>query len=171
MIFGAVVVAVLSILFVRRERTAARPRVRLALFRNRPYMALTLAGAAANTATVLLLLAVPLALQGQRGLPTPVAGVTFMAPAAAMAVMGPLAGRVPPHAAVRLMLGCLAVGALVLCRLSVAVSLPVFLAVATVGGAALGLANALTLIATQGTWVGRARRKAPVDGVHLDIEP
>lgn len=149
MIFGAVVVTALLTLFVRRERTAARPLVRLALFRNRPYVALTLAGAAANTATVLFLLVVPLALQGQWGLPAAVAGTAFLAPALAMAVPGPLAGRVPTRAAVRLVLACLAAGALTLFWMSIAVSLPIFLAAATLGGTVLGVANAMTLIATQ----------------------
>ena len=54
---GVAVAAALLILFVRRERAAAHPLVELSLFRDGPYMALTLAGAgagagaAANTTT------------------------------------------------------------------------------------------------------------------------
>ncbi|WP_241845340.1 hypothetical protein [Streptomyces silvensis] len=56
---GVLVTAALLILFVRHERVAPRPLVELSLFRNEPYVALTLAGAAANTATVMFLFVDP----------------------------------------------------------------------------------------------------------------
>ncbi|WP_370423077.1 hypothetical protein AB8O64_32075 [Streptomyces sp. QH1-20] len=77
------------------------------------------------------------------------AGTAFLAPALAMALAGPLAGRVPPRAAVRLMAGCLAGGALVLTCLARTSSLTSYMAVATVSGPVLGVTNSLTLIATQ----------------------
>ncbi|MFE3214743.1 MFS transporter [Streptomyces antimycoticus] len=107
---GVAVAVALLILFVRRERAAAHPLVELSLFHNGPYMALTLAGAAANTATVMFLFVVPLTLQGQWNLSVVLAGTAFLAPALAMALAGPLAGRVPPRAAARLMAGCLCGG-------------------------------------------------------------
>ncbi|ATL32166.1 MFS transporter [Streptomyces formicae] len=160
---GAAVTASLLALFVRRERSAANPLVQLTLFRNGPYMALTLAGAAANTTTVMFLFVVPLTLQGQWDLSVVVAGTAFLAPALAMAVAGPLAGRVPPRAAVRLMTACLCAGALVLGCLALTSSLTLYVAVATVGGAVLGVANSLTLIATQG--VIRPERAGEASGV------
>ncbi|MEI5100699.1 MFS transporter [Streptomyces sp. PmtG] len=160
---GALAVAALLALFVRRERVAPHPLVKLTLFRNGPYMALTLAGAAANTATVMFLFVVPLTLQGQWDLSVSAAGAAFLAPALAMAIAGPLAGRVPSRAAVRLMLLCLGAGALVLAALSVASSLPVFLITATAGGAVLGVANSLTLISTQA--VIRPERAGEASGV------
>ncbi|MFE0170714.1 MFS transporter [Streptomyces sp. NPDC059002] len=160
---GAAVTAALLALFVRRERSAANPLVQLSLFRNGPYMALTLAGAAANTTTVMFLFVVPLTLQGQWDLSVVVAGTAFLAPALAMALAGPLAGRVPPRAAVRLMAACLCAGALVLGCLARTSSLTVYVAVATVGGAVLGVANSLTLIATQG--VIRPERAGEASGV------
>ncbi|MEW2523830.1 MFS transporter [Streptomyces sp. NPDC047071] len=146
---GALIVTGLLVLFVRQERAAPRPLVRLTLFRNGPYVALTLAGAAANTATVIFLLVVPLTLQGRWALPVASAGLAFLAPALAMAVAGPLVGRVPTRAAVPLMAACLGAGALGLGSLPVASSLTAYLATAAGCGAALGIANALTLIATQ----------------------
>lgn len=164
---GAAVVVVLLILFVRRERVAANPLVELSLFRNGPYMALTLAGAAANTATVMFLFVVPLTLQGQWDLSVALAGTAFLLPAVAMAIAGPLAGRVPQRAAVRMMAGCLGGGALVLVCLTQAPSLTAYLAVATVGGAVLGVANSLTLIATQA--VIRPERAGEASGVTKTI--
>jgi MFS family permease len=160
---GVAVAVALLILFVRRERAAAHPLVELSLFRNGPYMALTLAGAAANTTTVMFLFVVPLTLQGQWDLSVVLAGTAFLAPALAMALAGPLAGRVPPRAAVRLMAGCLCGGALVLACLARTSSLTLYVAVATVGGAVLGVANSLTLIATQA--VIRPERAGEASGV------
>ncbi|MFF4640992.1 MFS transporter [Streptomyces olivaceus] len=156
---GVAVVVTLLTLFVRRERAAGHPLVALSLFRNGPYMALTLAGAAANTTTVMFLFVVPLTLQGQWDLSVVLAGTAFLAPALAMA----LAGRVPPRAAVRLMAGCLCGGALVLACLARTSSFTLYVAVATVGGAILGVANSLTLIATQG--LIRPERAGEASGV------
>lgn len=83
--------------------------------------------------------------------------------ALAMALAGPLAGRVPPWAVVRLMVGCLCGGALVLACLARTSSLTLYVAVATVGGAVLGVANSLTLIATQA--VIRPERAGEASGV------
>ncbi|MBU3869580.1 MFS transporter, partial [Streptomyces sp. 4503] len=84
----------LGVVFVRHERATAHPLVDLALFGNRRFVALTAAGAAANAATVVVLFVVPLALQGQWRLSANGAGVAFLAPAAAMALAGPVAGRI-----------------------------------------------------------------------------
>ncbi len=122
----------------------------LSLFRDGPYMALTLTGAAVNTTTVMFLFVVPLTLQGQWDLSVVLAGTAFLVPALAMSLTGPVAGQVPPRAAVRLMAGCLCGGALVPACLARASSLSSYVAVATVGGAVLGVADSLTLVATQG---------------------
>ncbi|MGZ2359651.1 MFS transporter [Streptomyces sp. 372A] len=160
---GAAVAAALLILFVQRERTATHPLVELSLFRNGPYVALTLAGAAANTTTVMFLFVVPLTLQGQWDLSVVLAGTAFLAPALAMALAGPLAGRVRPRAALRLMAGCLCGGSWVLACLTQTSSLTMYVVVATVGGAVLGVANSLTLIATQA--VIRPERAGEASGV------
>ncbi|MFT2015312.1 MFS transporter [Streptomyces sp. 796.1] len=146
---GAVSVAALLTLLVRRARAAGKPLVGPELSSNGRYLVLTLAGAVANTATVLFLFVVPLTLQEQWDLPVVRAGAAFLAPALAMALAGPVAGRVPPRAAAGVMAGCLCAGALVLGCLAVASSLTAYVCVAAAGGAVLGMSNALTLIATQ----------------------
>jgi predicted MFS family arabinose efflux permease len=133
------------------------------LFRNGPYVALTLAGMVANAATVMFLFVVPLTLQGQWSLPVALAGMAFLPPALAMALTGPLAGRVASPSAVSVMAACLGLGAIVLACLAWASSLGWYLAAATAGGAVLGTANALTLIATQG--VIRPERAGEASGV------
>ncbi|WP_432094035.1 MFS transporter [Streptomyces sp. bgisy100] len=143
------VAVILSVVLVRRERTAAHPWVDPALFRNRPYLVLTVAGAAANTATCAFLFVVPQLLEEVQGLSPTAAGAAFLAPSAAMALAGPVAGRIPPARAVAAMAACLATAAAALVLLRPAGALPGLLAAATVCGAALGVANALTLTATQ----------------------
>lgn len=114
----------------------------LGLFRDGPYMALTLGGAAANTAAVMFLFVAPLTLQGQWDLSVVLAGTALLAPALAMAPAGPLAGRVPPRAAARIMAGCLCGAALVLACLAQTSSLTWYVAVAA--GLGVGLAGAVT---------------------------
>ncbi|MFK4070139.1 MFS transporter [Streptomyces sp. NPDC029674] len=160
---GLAVAAAMLFVYVRRERAASHPLVELGLFRNAPYMALTAAGAVANTTTVMFLFVVPLTLQGQWGLPVALAGTAFLAPALAMACAGPLAGRVPQRGAVPLMAGCLCGGAVALACLALTSSFMLYVAVATVGGAVLGVANSLTLIATQA--VVRPERAGEASGV------
>ncbi|MEU5929134.1 MFS transporter [Streptomyces antimycoticus] len=153
----------LGAVFVRHERAAAHPLVDLTLFGNRPFVALTAAGAAANATTVVVLFAVPLALQGPWRLSAAGAGAAFVAPAAAMALAGPVAGRIRTADAVRAMAGALVLGAAALGAAAAAPTLPVFLVAVTGCGAALGVAGALTLIATQA--VVRPERAGEASGV------
>ncbi|GAA0546773.1 MULTISPECIES: MFS transporter [Streptomyces] len=153
----------LGAVFVRHERAAAHPLVDLTLFGNRPFVALTAAGAAANAATVVVLFAVPLALQGPWRLSAAGAGAAFVAPAAAMALAGPVAGRIRTADAVRAMAGALVLGAAALGAAAAAPTLPVFLVAVTGCGAALGVTGALTLIATQA--VVRPERAGEASGV------
>lgn len=146
---AAGVVAALVVAFARIERAAASPLVALGLFRNGPYVALTLAGAVVNTATVVFLFVVPLALQGQWGRSVMGAGVTFIAPAVLMAVAGPVAGRVRSRGAVPMMAACLGAAAVALFCLATASGLAAYVTAAVLCAAPLGLANALTLVATQ----------------------
>lgn len=162
-VFLVLLCAALLGAFVHAERRARHPLVGFALFRNGLYVALTLTGAAANTAAVMFLFVVPQSLQGQWGCSTVAAGAAFLPSALAMAAAGPLAGRVTTRGAVPAMAGCLGAGALGLFGLALAPSFPVYLTVATCCGTALGLANALTLIATQG--VIRPERAGEASGV------
>ncbi|MFE6776596.1 MFS transporter [Streptomyces sp. NPDC057702] len=136
-------------LFARRRRRAAAPLVDPALTRDGRYVVLTASGAVANAATVVFLFVVPQALQGRWGLAAGASGLAFLAPATAMAVAGVVAGRVGVPRAVPVMAGCLAAGAVALGGVAAAGSLPLYLCATTAAGAALGLAGALTLTATQ----------------------
>lgn len=141
---------VLGVLFVRREFSAPLPLVNLTLFTNRPFVALTTSGAVANTATVVFLFVVPLSLQGSWGLTPFAAGTAFLAPSVLMAVAGPIAGRIPPERATAAMAQALLVAAAALFFASIADVLMVYVASVAICGAGLGVANALTLVATQG---------------------
>lgn len=139
----------LGALFVRAERRSPAPLVDLALFRNRPYVALTVAGAVANSAIVALLYVVPLMLQRAQGWSGPAAGVALLAPAAALAAGGPTAGRVRPAAAVPVMALCLATAAAALWACEHATDTSALLLASTGAAAALGVAGGLALTGTQ----------------------
>ncbi|MFI0732837.1 MFS transporter [Streptomyces sp. NPDC021225] len=163
MAFLVLLCAALLGAFVHAERRAPHPLVGFALFRNGLYVALTLTGAVANTAAVMFLFVVPQSLQDRWGCSAMAAGVAFLPAALAMAVGGPLAGRVATRDAAPAMAACLGAGALGLSGLALAPSFAVYLTVATCCGAALGFGNALTLVATQG--VIRPERAGEASGV------
>lgn len=140
----------LAAVFVRRQPRAANPIIAPTLLANRPFMLLTAAGAVANTATVVFLFAVPLSLQGPRGLGPLAAGIAFLAPSVLMALAGPMAGRIRNKHAVLSMAASLAVTAATMLWAAHAASLGTYLVAVAMCGAALGLGNALTLVATQG---------------------
>lgn len=163
----AVGAALLGALFVRAERRAPAPLVDLALFRNLPYVTLTAAGAVANAATVALLYVLPSTLQQGHGWDALGAGVAFSAPAAALAVGGPVAGRVRPGAAVPVMASCLA-GAGGALWVAGAATAPSVLVVASTGAAvALGVAGGLALTGTQA--VVRRERAGEASGVTKSV--
>ena len=143
-------VAILGVAFVHRERHTTSPLVDPALFANRPFVVLTLSGAVANTATVVFLFVVPLSLQGSWELTSIVAGLAFLAPSVLMATAGPVAGRVRPEHAIAVMAVSLLVSAAALLTAAHAITLTAYLVAVAICGAGLGVANALTLVATQG---------------------
>lgn len=136
-------------LFAWGEKRAATPLIDTALLRNAPYWMLTLAGAVVNTATVVHLFVVPLSLQGVWGLSPLQAGLAFLAPAALLACGGPIAGRIPASEAVSVMALCLGFSAMLLAGAALAHGWLLYLLLVSLCGASLGIANALTLIATQ----------------------
>ncbi|MFG2095399.1 MFS transporter [Streptomyces sp. NPDC048612] len=159
----AVGAVLLGALFVRAERRAPAPLVDLALFRNRPYVALTVAGTVANSATVALLYVVPWTLQQGEGWSVRDAGVFFVVPAGALAVGGPLAGRVRPAAAVPVMALCLAVAGAALVAATRGTGAPALLLASTAAAVALGVAGGLALTGTQA--VVRRERAGEASGV------
>ncbi|MFE6690282.1 MFS transporter [Streptomyces sp. NPDC057743] len=154
-------------LFVRAERRAPAPLVDLALFRNLPYVTLTAAGAVANAATVALLYVLPWTLQQGRGWTVLAAGVAFLAPAVALAVGGPVAGRVRSGAAVAVMAACLAVAGGALWATGVVAGTPGLLVASTGAAAALGVAGGLALTGTQS--VVRRERAGEASGLTKSV--
>lgn len=153
----------LGALFLRAERRSAAPLVDLALFRNRPYVALTVGGAFANSATVALLYVVPWVLQRGEGWSARDTGLAFLAPAAALAVGGPAAGRVRPTAAVPVMAGCLIAAAAALGWAAYGTGAAALLWASTGAAVALGVAGGLALTGTQA--VVRRERAGEASGV------
>ncbi|MFK0291758.1 MFS transporter [Streptomyces sp. NPDC090442] len=154
-------------LFVRAERRAPAPLVDLALFRNLPYVTLTAAGAVANAATVALLYVLPWTLQQGHGWPVLAAGAAFLAPAMALAVGGPVAGRVRSGAAVAVMAVCLAVAGGALWATGVVAGAPGLLVTSTGAAAALGVAGGLALTGTQA--VVRRERAGEASGLTKSV--
>lgn len=126
-------------------RSGLRP-----LLRNRKYVVLTVAGSAANTATVVFLFVAPLCLRTTWDMTPVTAGVVFLVPAVCMSGAGPVAGRARAWEAGGLMAVCLGCAAVALWVAASSAAFPSYVLSLTVCGGTLGLANALTLVATQG---------------------
>jgi len=84
---------VLFVIFIVVERRVRDPLINLALFRNRPFVLITIGGTIANIVYTVTVLCTTIYLQDGRGLSPIVAGVVFLAPSVAVALSGPLAGR------------------------------------------------------------------------------
>ena len=65
----------------------------LTLFRNRAFVLITVGGTMANIVYTVTVLCTTIYLRDGRGLSPTVAGVVFLAPSVAVALSGPLAGR------------------------------------------------------------------------------
>jgi EmrB/QacA subfamily drug resistance transporter len=83
----------LLVVFVLVEARIRHPLVDLALFRNRSYVIVTLAGWASNSGFVIALFAATIYLQQVRQLSPVEAGIVFLAPSVTTALAGPLSGR------------------------------------------------------------------------------
>jgi hypothetical protein len=84
---------VLFVAFILVERRVRDPLINLALFRNRPFVLITIGGTIANIVYTVTVLCTTIYLQDGRGLSPIAAGVVFLAPSVAVALSGPLAGR------------------------------------------------------------------------------
>jgi MFS family permease len=83
----------LLVAFVLRERAARWPLVHLELFRNRPYVIVTLMATVANVAFVVATFSITIFLQQAQGYTPLEAGLIFLAASAAAGVAGPMSGR------------------------------------------------------------------------------
>ncbi|GAB3212704.1 MFS transporter [Marinactinospora thermotolerans] len=146
----------------RAERRSAVALVPAALLRDRGYLLGLLAGAAANATTVGWLFAVPPLLQGVWGLGPGWAGTLFAVPAVAMALAGPVAGRLAGDRPVLSpLLFATGAGGLAVATLPAAPGPVVLAGMLVCCGAALGLAGALTLVAAQQAAPAGAAGSAP----------
>jgi EmrB/QacA subfamily drug resistance transporter len=158
----------LLVAFVFLEGRVRWPLVDLSLFRNAPYVIVTLAGMVANTCFVVALFATTLYLQQVKGHSPMVAGVIFLAASVAVAIAGPLSGVLGERFDIpRLMGTAIVVGAAGLIALAADASLGVYLPALAVFGFGYGLCWSLSSIGTQ--TVVPAERAGEASGVMLTI--
>jgi hypothetical protein len=84
---------VLFVVFIVVERRVRDPLINLSLFRNRAFVLITVGGTIANIVYTVTVLCTTIYLQDGRGLSPIAAGLVFLAPSVAVALSGPLAGR------------------------------------------------------------------------------
>jgi EmrB/QacA subfamily drug resistance transporter len=141
---------VLLLAFVAVEKRVRAPLVDLALFRNRPFVAVTCAGTISNVVFCLVAVFSALYLQQARGLSPLDAGVVFLAlsggAALASLASGPLSERYDPA---RVMAVGMIVAAVALFGLTYLTSLWVYTPVFFVCGVGVGLGWTLTNVAVQ----------------------
>lgn len=139
-------------LFVLRERAARYPLVDLALFRNRPYVGVTLLGAVANVSFVCATFGGTIYLQDVNGYSPAEAGVIFLAASIPLALAGPLSGRIGERFDVpRSMLVACAFGAAGLLLLSIGPSLAGLLVAFVLYGGGYGFGWSMASVGTQVT--------------------
>src|SRR5947208_2706441 len=164
--FAAGVVLLLG--FVAIERRVRFPLVELSLFRNTPYVVITLAGLVSNIAFCVTTFAVTIYLQQVRGLSPILAGVVFLAPSLSLALMGTLSGRIGTrYRPIGLMGTAIGPGSIGLLILSGAHAWGLFLPAFAVFGAGLGFGWSYVSVATQA--VVRPERAGEASGVTLTI--
>jgi MFS family permease len=155
--------------FIAIERRARWPLVDLSLFRNAPYVVITLAGMVGNIAFCVTTFASTLYLQEVRGLSPLMAGVVFLAPAVCVAFAGPvsgrLGGRLPPLAVMALAIGAGGTGLLLVSLAGD--SWPLYLPAFALFGAGYGMAWSFVSVGTQA--VVRPERAGEASGVTLTI--
>jgi EmrB/QacA subfamily drug resistance transporter len=156
-------------LFVAIERRVRGPLVDLSLFRNAPYVTITLAGAAGNIGTCSMLFFASIYLQQVRDLSPLTAGVIFLAPAIANAAGGVVAGRLGERGtAPRIVMGgALALGAAALGLLALVDAWPAYVVAFALAGFALGVTWSYTSVGTQA--VVPASMAGGASGVTLGI--
>jgi MFS family permease len=159
---------VLLVVFVAIERRVRYPLVDLSLFRNRPYVVVTISGMVANISFVVATFASTLYLQQVKGYSPIVAGLIFLAASASTACAGPLSGRLAERYDVpRLMRVAIGIGALGLLAMSFGTDLWLYLPALAVFGIGYGLCWALSSVGTQ--TVVPERQAGAASGLTLSI--
>jgi EmrB/QacA subfamily drug resistance transporter len=141
---------VLLTVFVMIERRATWPLVDLSLFRNRPYVSVTLLGMTANVAFVVTTFAATLYLQDVRGYSPLQGGSIFLAASVMQAIAGPLSGRLAERFDVpRVMAVAIGVGAIGLVVIAAGLGIGIYIAALMVFGIGYGLCWAMLSVGTQ----------------------
>jgi EmrB/QacA subfamily drug resistance transporter len=136
--------------FVAIERRADWPLVDLSLFRNRPYVSVTLLGMTANIAFVVTTFAATLYLQDVRGYSPLEGGFIFLAASVMQAIAGPLSGRLAERFDVpRVMAVAIGVGAVGLLTIAAGLGIGLYAIALMVFGIGYGLCWALLSVGTQ----------------------
>jgi EmrB/QacA subfamily drug resistance transporter len=168
-LLGLLVLAlVLFVVFIVVERRVRDPLIDLALFRNRPFVLITVGGTIANIVYTVTVLCTTIYLQDGRGLSPFLAGVVFLAPSVAVALSGPLAGRLAGWQPVAVLIPATMIfGGATLLSTSAVDAWGAYVPLLGLTGFALGLGWTLPSIGTQ-TAVDPARA-GEAAGVNLTV--
>lgn len=159
---------VLFVVFIVVERRVRDPLINLSLFRNRAFVLITVGGTIANIVYTVTVLSTTIYLQDGRGLSPIVAGLVFLAPSVAVALAGPLAGRLAGWQPVPVLIpASLLLGGASLLATSAASVWGAYLPLLGLTGIALGLGWTLPSIGSQ-TVVDPARA-GEAAGVNLTV--
>jgi predicted MFS family arabinose efflux permease len=159
---------VLFVIFILVERRVRDPLINLALLRNRPFVLITIGGTIANTVYTVTVLCTTIYLQDGRGLSPIVAGVVFLAPSVAVAVSGPLAGRLAGWQPVPVLIpAAMLFGGATLLATSAVNAWGAYLPLLGLTGFALGLGWTLPSIGSQ--TVVEPARAGEAAGVNLTV--
>jgi predicted MFS family arabinose efflux permease len=141
---------VLLVVFTVVERRVRDPLINMSLFRNRAFVLITVGGTIANIVYTATVLSTTIYLQDGRGLSPTVAGLVFLAPSVAVALSGPLAGRLAARRPVPVLIpATLLLGGVSLLATSAANAWGVYVPLLGLTGIALGLGWTLPSIGTQ----------------------
>lgn len=150
------------------EVRVQNPLVDLSLFGNLAFDLVTSLGAISNIGYGVLVFITTLYLQGVRGLSPLVAGVVFLAPAAMVALAGPIGARVKPHfRPAVVMAGAGVIGAVAIVAMTYAASWYVFIPLLAIAGFGFGLGWTFANVATQD--VVDTERAGEASGVVLTV--
>ncbi|WP_018223505.1 MFS transporter [Salinispora pacifica] len=159
---------VLLAAFVLRERVADSPLVRLDLFRNTKFVAVTLLGMVANIALVVTIFATTIHLQQVRGYSPFVAGLAVLTASISGGIAGPFVGRFSQRFAVHRLIGiAILVGALGLLVVAVGGEIGPYLLGLAVAGFGYQSGYTLTSLGTQA--MVPAERAGEASGVTFTI--
>ena len=137
-------------LFIAIEARVRFPLIDLSLFRNRPYVIVSLLGMLGNVAFVITTFSSAIYLQQVRDLSPTEAGAVYLAASVSTAIAGPLSGRLGERFNVpRLMAVSMLVGAMALLLISFDTGYAVYIPALLVFGLGYGLCWSLASVGTQ----------------------